>query len=82
MRAALIIDGLVENVILVGEDYTPPAGYALVPLDDDDAVGPGWAVDPLGGWTAPEDPEPAPPSQLALMQQQINELTDLVLFGF
>lgn len=26
-------------------------------------------------------PDPPPPSEIALMQQQVNELTDLIIFG-
>jgi len=34
MRAALIRDGIVENIIIAGEDYDPGEDYQIVPIND------------------------------------------------
>lgn len=58
-RAALIADGVVENVILVAlneNDSTDfkAEGFELVPLADDSPVGPGWTWE-NGEFSAPDD---------------------------
>jgi len=71
MRAALIRDSLVENVIVVGEDYEPPDGLDLVELADGEPIGPGF-LRVGGGWQAPPAPTPtAAPSVLDLAAQLI-----------
>lgn len=83
MRYALTDpDGLVVNVVLLAEpnDWTPDDTLTLHPLDEGVRVGPGWTYDG-NTWVEPVAPEPQP-SVDALLQRQINELTDLILFGF
>lgn len=50
MRAALIDNGTVLNVIVVDpdNDYTPPDGTELVELADDVVIEPGWLVNGTG----------------------------------
>jgi hypothetical protein len=57
MRYALIKDGEVVNVILVGDlsDYAVPSGCTLV---QSDVAGPGWSYD---GETFSPPPEPEEP---------------------
>lgn len=85
MRAALIRDDVVENVVLIGEGYTPPDDLEVVELTDDEVVGPGWLRDG-SGWSAPDVPEAPPPaptteelSQRLDVQQRI--IDALVLGG-
>lgn len=43
MRAALVRNGIVENLIIAGPDYAPDAGCELVPIGDDPvAIGAAW----------------------------------------
>ena len=34
MKAALIRDGIVENIIIAGEGYDPGEGYSVIPVGD------------------------------------------------
>jgi len=84
MRAALVHDGFVDNVMLVGKDYQAPAGYELVELEDGSPVGPGHrrvAQD----WLPPEVPEPATPppttEELAAELATQRRVLDLLLLG-
>lgn len=84
MRAALTRDGIVDNVILVGENYTPPEGFELVELEDTSPIGPGFVlVD--GSWSAPEvpPPPPVPPTtdELATRLDVQQRLIDALLLG-
>lgn len=85
MRAAVIDPaGAVVNIVLVDDDneYDPGDGHQVIEIDDTSAVGPGWTYDD-GTWIdpGPITPPPAPMSTEAWLQQQINDLTDLILFG-
>lgn len=64
-RAAVVRDGLLENVVLVDPDtdWEPPGGTTLVALDDDEPVAPGFAL-VVGKWTAPELEEVVAPVDL------------------
>jgi hypothetical protein len=42
MRAAIIHEGLVENIILTGEDFVPEEGRTLVDIDDGATISIGW----------------------------------------
>jgi hypothetical protein len=59
MRVALIENGLVINVILVGASYHPDAGVEAIALPDDAQVGIGSAY-ANGQFTAPQAPSPEP----------------------
>lgn len=66
MRAALIRDGIVENIILAGPDYEPEAGFVLVPIGDDPMqIGSGWN----GSAFTPPAPPPAPLPEAVTMRQ-------------
>ena len=57
MRAALIRDGIVENIIIAGEDYDPGEGFEVVPVGDDPVeIGASW-----DGQTFTPPPPPIPP---------------------
>lgn len=61
MRAALIRDGVVENIILASPTYQPESDTDLIVLEDGLAVGPGWAWDGRE-FTPPAPEEPEPPA--------------------
>ncbi len=43
MRTALILNGIVENIILAGPDYDPGEGYQVIAIGDDPvSVGASW----------------------------------------
>lgn len=60
-KAAIVSDDNVVNVVVYDPDveWTPPEGFELHPLTEDDSfVSPGWARKPNGDW---EDRRPEPP---------------------
>ena len=61
MLAALILAGVVQNVILVAADYEAPSGITVIEVTDGLAVAPGYLFAD-GVFTAPayEAPAPAP----------------------
>lgn len=83
MRAALTdATGLVVNIVLIGEDYEPPDHLAVTPLENDSPVGPGWSIiDGLASEPPEAIPPDLPPTQLEVLQAQVDELTDLILMG-
>ena len=83
MRAALIESesGIVQNVILVDEDYAPPDGYSIV-IDPPNQVGFGWVHDG-GEWSPP----PRAPIAIEDLREQAHTLrrerrTQAELSGF
>lgn len=69
MHAALVRDGIVENVIVVGSDYNPGSGFKLVPLGER-VAGPGWGWDG-DDFTPPvsEQPEALPVPEAVTARQ-------------
>ena len=66
MRAALVrSDGSIENVILVGDGYTPPSGLTLVPDPEEQAAIGGTYAD--GAFSAPPAAEPEPEPMLRVV---------------
>lgn len=68
MRAALIRDGIVENIIIAGEGFDPGEGFSVVPIGDL-PVSIGYTYGD-GEFHAPETPE-APevsPEELIIRQ--------------
>lgn len=57
MRAALVRDGIVENIIIAGDDYDPGEGYSVIPVGDE-PVEIGAIYD--GEAFTPPPPRPAP----------------------
>lgn len=56
MRAALIRDGIVENIIIAGKGYKPIEGYSVVPVGDE-------PVDIGASWDGQSFTPPAPPPE-------------------
>jgi hypothetical protein len=66
MRAALIRDGIVENIIIVGEGFDPGAGYQIVPIGGEPVeIGASWDGN---AFTAPAPP-PAPVPEAVTARQ-------------
>lgn len=84
MRAAVTdSNNLVVNVVIIDadSDYDPGEGLTIVVIDDDAPCGLGWTHNGDGTWTEPTPAAPAapPPSTDALLQQQIDFLTDRLM---
>lgn len=84
MRAALVreSDGGVDNVILVGEDFETPEGFALYELSDIDPVSPGDIRSADGKYERPDPPDPVTsepetptPSDVLENDPEFNSLT-------
>ena len=65
MRWAVVIDGIVDNVVLWDGDKTiwlPPDGATMVPVDDAPEVGSGWTYRSRAKvkFTPPAEPETDP----------------------
>jgi len=76
MRAAIVENGLVTNVIEVADlqSFTPPSGE-LVEIPDGTSAGPGWSYD--GATFAPPPPKPAPvPETITFRQAVIGAVSD------
>lgn len=77
MRAALLnADGVVANLILLGEDsdYVPDNGFVMVILPDNATVNIGDHYNG-GDWTPPEPTEPEEPvDSRPSMQEQLDSL--------
>lgn len=66
MRAALIRDGAVENIILVGDNYDPGDGYAVIGIGDEPVeIGAVW-----DGQTFTNPPAPLAPVPEAVSPRQ------------
>lgn len=60
MKAALIRNGIVENVIVPGDDWVCPPEYTMVTLEDHMPVGPGYFY-VNGEFARPVSLDPPPP---------------------
>ena len=83
MRTAVIDrNGTVVNLVVLtaDADYDPGEDRDLLALDDDSPVSIGWTWDRTT-WTKPTTPPEPPMTTEAWLQRQINDLTDLILFG-
>lgn len=66
MRAALVRDGIVENIIVVGEGFNPGEGYQIVPINDEPVeIGASWD----GQTFTPPAPPPAPVPEAVTARQ-------------
>lgn len=66
MRAALIRDGIVENIIIVGEAYDPGEDYQVVPISEDPVeIGAIWD----GNVFTPPAPTPVPVPEAVTARQ-------------
>lgn len=63
-RIALIKDGVVDNVILASDNYTPPPDYIAVDADNSDC-GPGWTY---------QDNQLIPPPPKSVPEKQPTDL--------
>lgn len=77
MRAALVCNGIVENLIIAGPDYVPEDGCQLVPIGDEPVqIGAAWN----GVRFTPPPPPPAPVPEAVTMRQARVALLHLGLF--
>ena len=60
MKTVVVKGGVVENVIVAGPDWTPPAGYSRIDVPDDTQVEPGSQVLQDGSFVRPQAPPPSP----------------------
>lgn len=69
MRAALVRDGNVENIIIVGEGYDPGEGYQIVPISDEPVeIGATWDGN---AFTAPPPPPAPVPESVTARQARL-----------
>lgn len=72
MKYALVENGNVTNLILLGGTWTPPQGAFVVPLPEGSAVAPGYTYDGTA-FSAPPAlllPDPAPPTAAEVLAQR------------
>ena len=70
MRAAIIHQGIVENIIIAGDDFDPGEGRELVALAEDSPVSSGWSYD--GTAFAPAPPAPVEvPQEITARQARL-----------
>lgn len=66
MRAALVRDGIVKNIILVGDGYNPGEDYSVIPIGDEPVeIGASWD----GNTFTPPLPLPAPVPEVVTARQ-------------
>lgn len=69
MRAAIILNGVVENVVLVGPEFSPEGDRTLVELPEDSTVSVGWAYD--GTTFIPQEVVPPVPTAVTARQARL-----------
>ena len=60
MKIALVSEGVVTNIIVAGEGYTPPDGMTAVPVAAGCVVGSAWDGETFTPPEPPEQPTPTP----------------------